>query len=404
MKKLKVKVHHSTLLGVIKFAGMPIGRIRKIKKTKPQEVSGVFKINEKAAMLHPDFQKMIITKVTDHENAGAKTFELKRADGYKAANFRAGQYLSVLLKIGNSIVTRPYSISSSPSLAKEGKYTLTVRKTADGFASDYILSEWKVGDEVVISDPQGNFFYDNIRDPENIIAIAGGSGITPFLSMAAAIRDKAEDFNLTILYGSKTKDAILFEKELLEISEATSKVKVYNVLSDENIEGYEHGFINADIIKKYAPDGEYSIFICGPEAMYRFVDKEIATLSLPSKNVRREMLGVTKKVWEQPEYPAELKDKTFELTVKLGPDTYKVPMLAKEPILVAVEKAGIPSPSRCRSGECGWCRAKLVEGKIFATAENEYRRWADKNNNYIHPCSAFALSDCTIEISGTYIK
>lgn len=404
MKKLKVKVHHSTIRGVFKFAGMPIGRLRKIKKTKPQEVSGVFKINEKARMLHPDYQKMLITDVISHDNADAKTFVLKQVDGYKCANFRAGQYLSVLLKIGTSLVTRPYSISSSPALAKEGKYTITVRKTVDGFAADYILSEWKTGDEVTVSDPQGNFFYDDIRDPQNIVAIAGGSGITPFLSMAQAISDKVEDFNLTILYGSKTKASILFENELNAISEITSKVKVIHVLSDDNVEGYENGFINAEIIKKYAPEGEYSIFICGPEAMYRFVDKEIKTLGLPSKNVRREMLGVTKKVWEQSDYPADCKDKTFELKIKCGPDEYTVPMSSNEPVLVAIEKAGIPAPSRCRSGECGWCRAKLVEGKIYATAENEYRRWADKNNSYIHPCCAFALSDCSIEISGTYIK
>lgn len=400
-----MKIHGLGLKDMLKFKNMAKEREKVISAAKADDISAKFLINEKAHDLHPDYQKMKIVDITEHENAATKTYVLKKTDGYRAANFRAGQYLSVLLKIGDSLVTRPYSICSAPALTKEGKYIITVRKTAGGFASEYILENWKIGDEVTVSDPQGNFFFDDIRDPAKIIAVAGGSGITPFLSMAQAIADKTENFELTVLYGSKTKDAILFADELSVICEKTDKVKVVHVLSDEEAEGYEHGFITAELIRKYAPEEEaYSVFICGPEAMYRFIEKETAKLSLPAKNIRREMLGVTKKVWEQPGYPEAAKGKTFTLTVKLGADTYTVPMSADEPILVAIERAGIPAPSRCRSGECGWCRAKLTDGKFYATAENEYRRWADKENDYIHPCCAFALSDCTVEIAGTYVK
>ncbi len=96
------------------------------KVSPAKTVSGVFKINENAKRLHPDYQKMTIEEVIDHSDAEAKTFILS-AD--TTAYFRAGRYLSVSLNIGESVLTRPYSISSAPSLSKKGKYAITVRRT-----------------------------------------------------------------------------------------------------------------------------------------------------------------------------------------------------------------------------------------------------------------------------------
>lgn len=376
---------------------------RVIKAAPAKTVSGVFKINENAKRLHPDYQKMTIEEVIDHAGAEAKTFILSAGT---AAYFRAGQYLSVSLNIGESVLTRPYSISSAPSLSKAGKYAITVRRTPGGFASDYILDNWKVGDAVTVSEPLGNFYYEDLRDEADVIALAGGSGITPFLSMAHAIADGTEDFNLTILFGSRTKDSILFKKELDAIAKECSKVKVVYVLSDEKKRGYENGFINAELISKYAPkDKAYSVFMCGPEAMYRFAEKELEKLGLDRKHIRRELLGVTKKVWENADYPAKLKGKTFSAVIRQGSQESTIAVSADETVLAAIERAGIAAPSRCRSGECGWCRSKLISGDVYIPAENdEDRRASDKASGYIHPCSAFALSDLVIEVPATYVK
>ena len=119
--------------------------------------------------------------------------------------------------------------------------------------------------------------------------------------------------------------------------------------------GYEHGFINADIIRKYAPEnGDYSVFLCGPEAMYKFAEGEIEKLGLERKFVRRELLGVTKKVWEKADYPDGNKGKTFTVTVCQGENETVISASADEPVLVALERSGFSAPSRCRSGECGW--------------------------------------------------
>ena len=400
---LNVKVGLIGVLDMLKFKNMAKVREQAIQAAPAKEIKGDFAINNNAKLLHPDHQKLVVSEIIDHPGAGAKTFVFQSAEGKPLAYFRAGQYLSLKLQIGESFVTRPYSISSSPQWTLESKVAITVRTNPGGFVADWLLENLKVGDKVIASGGEGQFYYEGLRDAKNVVALAGGSGITPFLSMAYAIRDGIEDFNLTIIFGSRTEENILFRQELDAICAACDKVKVVHVLSDEEKEGFEHGFITAELIQKYAKD-PYSVFICGPEAMYRFVSGEIDKLGLPGKNVRREMLGVTKKVWEQEGYPAECKDKTFRLTIHQGPKEWVVDASANEPILVAIERAGVAAPSRCRSGECGWCRSKLVSGQYFTPAENEGRRHSDVVNDYIHPCCTFALSDLVIEVPGEYLK
>lgn len=396
---LNVKIGLIGPLDMLKFKNMAKVREKAIQSAPANEIKGEFTINTKAKQLHPDVQDLEIAEIIDHGAAGAKTFVFKAP---KVAYFRAGQYLSIKEQIGQSFVTRPYSISSSPKDALNGKIAITVKTNLTGFAAEHFLNNWKVGQHVLASDPQGQFYYDGFRDGHTVIACAGGSGITPFLSMAQAIRDGVEDFNLVILFGSRNRESILFAKEFEDICKATNKVKVVHVLSDEECEGYEHGFISAELIKKYAPASDYSVFICGPEAMYRFIEKELPALNLPKKFIRRELLGVTKKVWEQVGYPAECKDKTFKITVKHGPKEVVIDASANESVLTALERAGIKAPSRCRSGECGWCRSKLVSGSVFIPEENEGRRFTDIQFNYIHPCASFATSDLVLEVPGEF--
>lgn len=400
---LNVKVGLIGKLDMLKFKNMASLREKTIEKAEPREIKGEWPMNINAAHLHPSSLTLKIDRIINHEKAAAKTYVLASKDGSPLPYFRSGQYISLKLQFGESFVTRAYSIASSPKEALGGKYYITVRSNPSGFAAGKILSEWKVGDEIVSSSPLGQFYYEDLRDEKTVVALAGGSGITPFLSMAYAVRDGIEDFNLVLLYGSRSEDTILFRDELEKISSETDKVKVIHVLSDENKEGYESGFINAALIRKYAPaDGKYSVFLCGPEAMYRFVKPEIDSLGLPAKNFRHKMIDVTKKPWEKEDYPQESRDRIYTVTVKQGPEEYRIEARSDEPLLVALERNGIKAPSRCRSGECSWCRSRLLSGTVYIPPENEARRHGDREFNYIHPCASFPTSDLSIEVPGEY--
>ncbi len=389
---LKVKIGPVGILGMLKFKNMRNDREKMISKAPAKEINPEFTINNLAKKLHPKNQLFKVSQVIDHPRANAKSYILKRLDESSAALFRAGQYVSVQLKIGESKVSRPYSIASSPALAEKGEIMLTVKRVPDGFVSNWILDNWEAGSEVTLSGPEGQFYYEELRDGKNVLALAGGSGITPFLSMAYAIRDGAEDFNLTILYGSRSKEAVLFEDELFEIASRTPKVKIVHVLSEGDLpkeKGYEKGFLSQDLIKKYIQK-DSAVFVCGPEAMYSFVKKELDSLDIPRRKIRFEVQAVPK---------TDAEEKTYTLKVTAGFEQKEISMLSTETVLVALERAGIKAPSGCRAGECGWCRAKLLSGTFFTPPQTDHRRYADKENGFIHPCCTYPTSDMEIEVS-----
>lgn len=381
------------LFDMLHFKKMVPARQKALACGSADPVTGVYGANKLAGLLHPKAQRLTIAEVIEH-GENAKSFLFR---GEHLAPFRAGQYLSVSLKIGSSILTRPYSISCSPQWALEGKYALTVKRQQDGFASGWILDNWKVGDEITTSGPEGTFYYEPLRDAKHVIGLAGGCGITPFLSMAYAIRDGIEDFRLTLLYGSRKECDILYHSELAEIAKATDKVKIVHILSDEKKEGFEYGFITAEAIQNACAGEPCSVFLCGPAAMYTFVDKEIEKLHLERKFIRHELYPAPASPGKFKDYPGDT-SKTFTLTVKRYGETLTLPMAASETVLVALERADVAAPSRCRGGECGWCRAKLDQGEVFLPAYLDQRRMADVSAGYIHPCCSYPLSDLTIEI------
>ena len=348
-----------------------------------------FGVNKVAKSLHPKEQQLVISRVEEHKSI-AKSYYFK-SEGAPLAYFKAGQYLTFKLEIGNSVVTRSYSIASSPAGALNGEYQITVKRINDGFVSDYILDNWSVGDKVIAYAPEGNLIYNPLRDAKNIVGIAGGSGITPFLSLARAIDEGDETCSLTLLYGCRNSEEILFKDELDKLSEKNEKINVVYVLSHSEEEGYEKGFVGADIIKKYANEDNYSIFVCGPGGLYKFLDTELPKLNKEKKFIRFEVFSSGKKAEEEP--------KEYSITViNRGSETV-IKAISNETVLCAFERAGIVVPARCHTGECGFCRSKLVSGKVYIPEGEDKRRIGDMQFNFIHPCCCYPESDLVVRIN-----
>ena len=354
-------------------------------------------VNRLAKRLHPDRQYMKIAQVTElAPDTKRFRFVPDPARGTtECAPFIAGQYLNIHLTINGMPVNRAYSISSSPRNAREGYYELTLKYVQDGLVSRYVLDNWKEGDEVELSGPAGTFYYSPLRDARTVVCLAGGSGITPFLSLASAIADGDEDFRMILLYGSRTEDAILYKAEFDRLAK-DERIQVVHVLSDEEKPGFEHGFIRADLIRKYAPAEEpYSVFVCGPQGMYRFVDREIEKLGLARKYVRHELFGEVHDARAQEGYPGTDLT-TVKITVSIRDTTRTVTGSVYDTILQTLEKNGITVPTSCRSGECGFCHSVLKSGQVYVPKAIDGRRLADLKFGGIHPCATFPLSDLEI--------
>lgn len=361
-------------MDLLRFKKMVPKRREKLAEGSSAPLPKTYRVNETAKILHPGYQSAKLTRI-EQNTADTKTYTFETE---RLFYFRAGQYVTLGCKVGESEVSRPYAISSAPKAALGRRVSLTVKKC--GFFSGYLFDEAKVGDVFTLGDPSGDFCHEPVKDAEQLVGLAGGSGVTPFYSMAQAIADGTMDCTLTLFYGAKTEAELIFKKELDAL--VSEKFKVVYVLSDEEKAGYEHGFIGADLIKKYV-SGDFTAMLCGPAAMYAFADKELASLGLPLRRIKKEAncVGVR-----------DVPPQTHTLTVHIGFDTYTVPADARETVLTALERAGLKVPAKCRAGGCGFCHSKLVSGS-FSVAGADKRRIADKKFGYIHPCCSYPDSD-----------
>ncbi len=346
-------------------------------------------------LLHPGKLKLHVSEII-RETGSTKTFRMVSPDGYLPP-FQAGQYINLVVETGGIVTSRDYSISSAPS--QTAFYDITVRQIGEGFVSDYLLNDVKVGDEFQSSSPAGNFYYNPLIHGNDLVFLAGGSGITPFMSMIRETLSRGLDRRIHLIYGSLTPDDVIFGQELENLSRNHPNFNRTLVISNPP-EGYtgRRGFITADLMKETLGEdiSGKTYFICGPEAMYTFCEKELYRLGISRKKIRTEMYGPPKDVSEQPGWPASVgRDAIVTVSIKNGKS---VQVRTTEPLMNSLERNGIVIPSLCRSGECSLCRTKLLKGRVFQP-EGVRLRASDRKFGYIHPCMAYPLSDLEIQLS-----
>ncbi len=274
-ERLNVTVKSNTK-DLFAFTKLLPNRKKRIERASSEPIR-VDPIMELAQKLHPERQFLVIDEIRE-ETKSTKTFKLvpnPDSETKELAYFRPGQYISLKIDLKGVRITRPYSIASPPKDALKGFYELTIRKEENGFLTKLIWDTWSVGTKVESSGPEGFFSFERLRDLNQIVGIAGGSGITPFRSMAKAIIDGTIDAKLTLLYGSSEEDDIIYYEEFKQMEKNNpSKIKIIHVLSCPviSLEGCERGFITKEIIEKYCDVNSSTFFICGPQLMYNFVE------------------------------------------------------------------------------------------------------------------------------------
>lgn len=353
----------------------------------PQE----YRTNVLAKKLHPGYMQAELTGARFLTDT-IRELTFKRVDSGEFPFFRAGQYVSIQMKIGDSLVSRPYSIVSTPRQALENKLVLAVENA--GFVSGYLNETAKVGDRFVMTEPSGEFHYETLRDSRNIVCIAGGSGITPFMSMAGSLADGDENYQMTLFYGVRTASQLAYKTELDALAARCKGLKVVYVLSDEEQPGCEKGFVSAALMQKYADPANSTFFLCGPQAMYDFVGRELAPLQLPKKAIHHDA-GCCGDL--PMEHPGE-----FTLTVHMRDEVYEIPAKANETLLTAMERAGLNAPNKCRAGGCGFCHSKWILGSYRVAEDRDGRREADRKFGFIHPCVTYPLEDMAIDVPIAY--
>lgn len=357
--------------------------------------------------LHPKRMRLRVTEILQ-ETASTKTFRFERIDG-PLPPFRPGQYLNLFVDVDGVLTSRPYSISSGPgasdSLGKRETLDLTVRDKTAGFVAPFLLNQVQVGDEFETTGPAGCFYYEPLIDGTDLVFLAGGSGITPFMSI---LRDAfppggpATPLQIHLLYGSRVPEDVLFGPELDKLSTKHPNFH-YSLVISEPSPDYQGltGFLTTELIQAQVGDVQGKTFyICGPNLMYDLCLTGLAELGVPRYKIKRELYGPPENVTREPGWPEDLKASTvFDVEVQMSAldERQTIRATAGEPLLNSLERYGLVVSAICRAGECSACRTRLIAGRVFQPATTGLRE-SDREHGYIHACVSYPLENVTIRI------
>ena len=342
--------------------------------------------------IHPRRMNLRVVEILP-QTATAKTFCFERADG-PLPPFRAGQYVNVMVNVEGVRTSRPYSISSAPMAER---LELTVRDKQAGFVAPYLFNELKVGDVLETTGPAGHFYHEPLIDGKDLVFLAGGSGITPFMSMIRDTVHRQRPLRIKLLYGSRTPEDVIFRNELENLAAIHSNI-TFSLVISEPPEGYGglKGFLDSKLIAQLVGDIKGKTFyVCGPRAMHDFCRAALKELEVLQRKIRCELYGPPEDVSKDPGWPVELsRDMVFEVEV-----AGKKMILAKagEPLLNALERSGLVVPALCRSGECSSCRIRLLAGKVFMPSQAKVRE-SDRKDGYIHSCVSYPIDNLKIRL------
>lgn len=326
-----------------------------------------------------------ITKV----NPWVALYQFVSAQG-PLSSFLPGQYINLFYEIDGTTTSRPYSLASSPREAEKGYYEIYIHGGGP-FTSAWLFENVREGDVLTASQPLGEFHLPPNAKGSKVIGISGGMSATPLLSVAKALCQGDLDGEFTLFCAWDTAEEVLCRQELLAYAESCARFKVVFVVQNNPQPGDEAGLVTREIVEKHCDITNGIFYLCGPGAMYTFLENEFAPLALPRTNWITELPGEASYEMIRPASPE--KEKIYCLRVWQGDAVHILPLREQETVLTALERGGLSPLSRCRSGVCDFCLSHMKSGEIIIPKGWDARTPSQKAQNLIHPCCSFPLSD-----------
>jgi ring-1,2-phenylacetyl-CoA epoxidase subunit PaaE len=289
--------------------------------------------------------------------------------------FKAGQHLTLKAQIGGEELRRNYSLCTAPD---EEDWMVTVKRITGGVFSNWVGDALKPGDILDVMPPHGSFTTEfNATASRRMVGIAGGSGITPVMSLLRTALKSEPKSRFTLLYGNRDSSSIIFLEELARLKDRyLDRFEAYHFLDLEegDVELF-NGMLDRNRVEEAierlipAPDDVADWFICGPGPMM-----DAAESALVERGIGRETIHIERFTADRP--PESLVKEMAELqtraagvlmSVTLDGRTRKVPF-SESNILDSARVSGLPAPFACKAGVCATCRAKVVSGKVEMAA------------------------------------
>jgi 3-ketosteroid 9alpha-monooxygenase subunit B len=306
-----------------------------------------------------EYHELQVVDVVD-ETADSRSFMLAIPDELEQ-NFRyaAGQFCTFRATIDGEPVVRSYSMSSSPDTGDP--FTTTVKRVPGGHMSNWMNDALAPGATIEVMRPTGLFVLHDHDVP--IVAFAGGSGITPVLSIIKSAL-AATSRSIRLVYANRSADSVIFADELERLRAASGdRLSVHHHLDSER------DFLDpeqcAALVTEPTPADFY---ICGPGSYMDTVEAGLALLGVASKQVFIERFIVP----ESP--PVETAGSTAEapgsLVIRLDRRKHTVAYHEGDTVLETARRGGLRPPFSCEAGNCATCMAHLDKGSVAMRVNN----------------------------------
>lgn len=313
--------------------------------------------------------------------------------------FRAGQHLTLKARINGEEVRRNYSLCTAPA---EAEWMVTVKRIGGGLFSNWVGDHLSSGDAVDVMVPHGSFTTDfDAKNSRHLVGIAGGSGITPVISLIKTLLREEPQSHFTLFYGNRDSSSIIFLEALAQLKDKyLGRFEIYHFLDQEEQDiALFNGMLDRQRLEEAisglvddAPivDGW---FICGPGPMM-----DAAEAALLDRNISKERIHIERFTADRPPETvaremAQLQNRAEGVTVSVTLDgrTRKVPFTAGN-ILDSARAAGLPAPFACKAGVCATCRARVTKGSVEMAARYGLTD-EEVAAGYVLTCQSIPLGD-----------
>lgn len=316
-------------------------------------------------------------------------------------NYKSGQFLTLIVPIDGKEIRRSYSLCSSPFVDQD--LVVTVKRVENGRMSNWLADRLKPGDTIKVMEPMGQFTTEYHKERKrHIIMFAGGSGITPMMSLIKSTLTQEPESIVSLIYCNRDIDSIIFKAELEKMqTNDEGRLHVIHILDNApmNWQGYS-GLLNHDMLTKLferIPDWgieNTTYLMCGPEGMMKNVETLLALRHIPKEKIFKESFvqGTIDKDVKKEEVAGSAPLKEREVTIRYDGQEYKILVPPNKAILETALDQGIDLPYSCQSGLCTACRGKALSGKVKLD-EEEGLSQSERAEGYVLTCVGHPLTD-----------
>ncbi|ETX29781.1 1,2-phenylacetyl-CoA epoxidase subunit PaaE [Roseivivax isoporae] len=349
----------------------------------------------------PRFHPLTVTEVRKTTRDAVVVTLAPRPEDTASFAFTQGQYLTFRREFDGEELRRSYSICAG---ADEGVLRVGIKRVEGGAFSTWANEGLRAGDTLEAMPPMGRFFTP--LDPHaarHYLAFAGGSGITPVLSLVRTMLDREPQARVTLVYANRQVGSIMFREELEDLKNVhLGRLSVIHVLESEaqEIDLFSGRIDAAKMDALFAhwiePSDVDTAFICGPEPMMLTIAESLRAHGLTDAQIKFELFASAQPGRARTRAVSQAADRAgamceAEVTLDGATRTFRFPKDGTALLDAALENA-MDVPYSCKAGVCSTCRAKVLEGEVEMETNHALEDY-EVRAGYVLTCQCVPLSD-----------